>query len=49
MGVYLAHRAVLLYYVYVFMVMCLSWLKPARVAFYLIDLQADFCYTVVTE
>lgn len=33
MSVYLAHRAVLLYYVYVVMVVWLSWLKSAHIVF----------------
>lgn len=45
----LAHGAALLYYVYVVMMISLSLLKSAHMAFYLIDLQADFCYTVFTE
>ncbi len=42
----MAHRAVLLYYVYVVMMISLLLLKLAHMAFYLIDLQMDFWYTV---
>ena len=41
-----AHRAVLLYCVWVFMVTSLSLLKSACMPFCSIDLQVDFWYTV---